>query len=723
MSWEGVRLQTASQKTCPVCTRFKSASLYLDARKSDKNNMKLFSSLMLSILAVCAYAQTPSDTATVRELPNVDVMAERGVGMTSSLMPVQQLNKSQMLQLNIASLSDALKHMAGITVRDYGGAGGMKTVSARGIGSRHTAVSYDGIVLSDCQSGEIDLSRYSLDNVEQMTLTIGDADDIFRPARNMASAAILELQTRPLPTENAPSPNTYHPSPIPHHPHELKVSMVYGSWGTVSPSFWYGQSLGNGWSVGASGEYLYAENDYPFTLQNVSLTTRERRSNSRMSAGHAETMATWRPNNLHQFDAKIHYNDNLRRLPGIVHYYTNLNDEQLHDRNAFMQMRYRGTPAQHWHIMANAKFNWAESDYQNHTPGSVVGDAQYWQREWYAAAAVLFETSQVFSFDYSADYLMNSLNSTIPPTPNTQQPTPNIHPHRRTIFQALSAKAQYDRLTAIARLLSTITHHPSSPQGGIRGGLPNTQHLSPSLALSYRLLPSEELLLRTSWKQTYRLPTFNELYFYHFGTNDLQPEKATQWNAGLTWHHAWKNKTECMLTTDMYYNKVSDKIVGIPFNMFVWRMMNLANVAVYGTDVTLETACQLNRRHRLSLTGNYSWQRAENRSNPQSPNYQLQIAYVPQHSFSATLSWLNPWTNLSLSADGQSHRWATNEHSDGTRIAGFVEFDVGAWKSFSWHKHKLTLRASVRNLLDKQYDIVAHYPMPGRSWRLQLTIE
>ena len=155
---------------------------------------------MLSMLVVSAHAQTPNDSATVRELPNVEVVAEGSIGMTSSLMPVQRLNKNQMLQLNVTNMTDALKHMAGITVRDYGGAGGMKTVSARGIGSRHTMVTYDGIALSDCQTGEIDLSHYSIENMEQMTLTIGDADDIFRPARNMSSAAMLELQTRPLPT-------------------------------------------------------------------------------------------------------------------------------------------------------------------------------------------------------------------------------------------------------------------------------------------------------------------------------------------------------------------------------------------------------------------------------------------------------------------------------------------------------------------------------------------
>lgn len=673
--------------------------------------MKRIGSILVSMLAVSVQAQTPNDSAAVRELQGVEVVARQGVGTTSSLTPVQRLDKTQMLRLNISTLTDALKRMAGVTVRDYGGAGGMKTVSARGIGARHTAVAYDGVALSDCQTGEIDLSRFALEQVEQVELTIGSADEIHRPARNMASAAMLELQTRPLPTDGQPA--------------ALHASLTGGSWAMVEPSFWYGQCLGRGWSVGASGDYLYAENDYPFTLKNVAVVTRERRTNSRMSAGHAEAMAMWRADNRHQVDTKIHYDDNLRRLPGIVHYYTNVNDERLHDRTAFIQSTYRGTLDSHWRLKASTKFNWAESDYRNHTPGNVVGVAHYWQREWYATAAVLYAPSKTISLDYSADYLMNSLNSTL---------TTYGRPHRHTLFQAVAAKAQIQRLSATAHLLSTLSKEQVEGQAANSSQTPSTlsqnsgddaslHRLSPSVALAYGLLPNEELRLRASWKQTFRLPTFNELYFYHFGTNDLRPERATQWNAGLTWRHAWQKTTECMLTADLYYNKVSDKIIAIPFNMFVWRMMNLANVAVYGADVTLQANRQLAPRHWLMLTGNYSWQQAENRSNAESPYYGRQIAYVPRHSFSATLTWLNPWTNLTLSADGQSHRWATNEHSQGTRIAGFAELDIGAWRTFAWHGHRLTLRASVRNLLDKQYDIVAHYPMPGRSWRVQLTIE
>ena len=115
---------------------------------------------------------------------------------TRASVPVQRIDRERMLRLGIHSMTDALNHMAGLTVRDYGGAGGMKTVSVRGIGARHTAVVYDGIALTDCQTGEIDLSRYSLDHLYSVQLVVGDGDNIFQPARNQMGAATLYLETQ-----------------------------------------------------------------------------------------------------------------------------------------------------------------------------------------------------------------------------------------------------------------------------------------------------------------------------------------------------------------------------------------------------------------------------------------------------------------------------------------------------------------------------------------------
>ena len=95
---------------------------------------------------------------TIHQLREVTVTESRRQHEVRSTAPLRILDREQMLSLGVTDVADALHRMAGITLRDYGGAGGLKTVSVRGFSAKHTGVSYDGIMLSDCQSGEIDLS-------------------------------------------------------------------------------------------------------------------------------------------------------------------------------------------------------------------------------------------------------------------------------------------------------------------------------------------------------------------------------------------------------------------------------------------------------------------------------------------------------------------------------------------------------------------------------------
>jgi outer membrane cobalamin receptor len=128
-------------------------------------------------------------------LDDVEVIASAHKNRVLSTAPLQNIGSIDFLKFGVTDISDALHRLAGINIRDYGGTGGMKTVSVRGLGSQHTGVSYDGILLSECQNGEIDLSRYSLNNVERVSLAIGDNDDIFIPARQAAYPAVLSIET------------------------------------------------------------------------------------------------------------------------------------------------------------------------------------------------------------------------------------------------------------------------------------------------------------------------------------------------------------------------------------------------------------------------------------------------------------------------------------------------------------------------------------------------
>ena len=166
-------------------------------------------------------AYEAADTAG-RNLQEFEVVSERVRKEVTSTAPLFNLTNERMKTMGVTDISDALHRLPGINIRDYGGAGGMKTVSVRGFGTTHTGVIYDGIVLSDCQSGKIDLSRYSLDNVGSLSLIVGDNSDIFVPAKASASAASIIISSMSVP---GPMDSLWH----------VTGQMRVGSFGTYNP--------------------------------------------------------------------------------------------------------------------------------------------------------------------------------------------------------------------------------------------------------------------------------------------------------------------------------------------------------------------------------------------------------------------------------------------------------------------------------------------------------
>ena len=109
------------------------------------------------------------DTADTKQLDEVEVTAKNTVKPSST--PIQEFKQYRLKELNALQVSDAVKHFSGVIVKDYGGIGGLKTVSVRSLGAAHTAVAIDGIAMGNAQNGQIDIGRFSLDNVDVISLT------------------------------------------------------------------------------------------------------------------------------------------------------------------------------------------------------------------------------------------------------------------------------------------------------------------------------------------------------------------------------------------------------------------------------------------------------------------------------------------------------------------------------------------------------------------------
>lgn len=642
-------------------------------------------------------SSTPADTVG-KDLQEFEVVSERVRKEVTSTAPLFNLTNERMKTMGITDISDALHRLPGINIRDYGGAGGMKTVSVRGFGTTHTGVIYDGIVLSDCQSGKIDLSRYSLDNVGSLSLIVGDNSDIFVPAKASASAASIIISTMSVP---GPQDSLWH----------LTGQMRFGSFGTYNPYVKIGKSITPKFSFSAIGEYTHARNDYPFKLKNGILVTRERRNNSMMNSAHGEINTRWRITPASTLDAKVYYYDNNRELPGPVILYNPICHEKLRDRNFFGQLTYKNLSLSKFSFQGLAKFNWDASLYHDEDgkyPGGVL-DEDYYQREVYVSGSALYVPTDKLAFNYSADYFYNNL------TTNQMEV---VGPWRHSVLQSFTGKFQNSWLLATARLLWSIYDNGAKAGTSSR----DENKLSPSVSASVQPLKDRLFFIRASYKNIFRMPTFNESYYFQMGSTSLRPEDTDQFNLGLTWQY---NSTgwlaAIVVTGDGYYNNVKNKIVAIPKNMFQWTMTNLDKARAFGTDITLNSTFNINSDQNIVFSGNYSYQRVQPRTHPDNPDYNKQVAYTPIHSGAASISWENPWVDVIVHGTGASDKYGSNTNLSITRIKGYVECGATIMHSFKFKKNTIDLRFDLTNLFNTQYEIIASYPMPGRAWKFTLT--
>ncbi|MCH5311301.1 MAG: TonB-dependent receptor [Prevotella sp.] len=654
---------------------------------------RLFTTTCAVVLYVSLHGQDIDKVAIEDTLKSVDVKGVlRGRDFVSTA-PKYTLSTENMARLGITDIGNALHKLPGVTLRDYGGAGGLKTVSVRGFGAQHTAVVYDGVALSDCQTGQIDVSRYTLNDVAELSLVVGDNDDIFMPAKNAAAAAALHINTATPPTDDTDM----------HAVAQMKV----GSWGYTNPFIRLEKNISEKFGFSLTGDYIYTKNNYPYTIMNVAQEVKDRRNHNRMNSGHAEANVTYKPATGHLLWLKAYYYDNSRQLPGMVHYYVNESREKMRDQNFFTQLNWRGTLTEKLRMAATAKFNYTMADYEDPSYPNNIKDHQYWQREAYATASLLYAPATQWAMNYSADYTFNNLSGSDVSTYRD--------PLRHTILQSLTAKYSTGRLTAMARLL-----HSLYLNGARRGDkAKDVRHVSPSISLNWQLLADEKLYARASYKDIFRSPSFNELYYEHYGSTNLKPERTNQFNLGLTWQHDYGRGSSLTLTADGYYNNVKDKIIAVPYNMFIWTNINMGRVRTLGVDATANLTHRFNDKHTLIANGNYTMQKVENDTDGDD-NKGKQIAYTPKHSGGFSIAWENPWVNISANGIFATSRWANNEHYQGTMLKGYTDFGVTAYRKIALGKGGFDLRLDIKNIFNRQYEIVRFYPMPGRSWQMTI---
>jgi hypothetical protein len=493
-----------------------------------------------------------------------------------------------------------------------------------------------------------------------------------------------------------------------------KVMMKSGSFGLINPSLHIAGKLNEYLSMTASGEWMSAHGRYPYLMhygtQANDSTSIEIRQNTDVQNLRAEA-ALYGSDSVQNGYLKGYYYQSERGLPGATIFYNtqNFSSQRIWDRSAFLQGHYERNFANILSLQLNAKYNYSFTHYLDpmYLGSEGKDENRYSQNEYYLSGAVIYRPISGLSFNLSQDGIINTLSTDLD---NFTSPT------RYTSLTAVAGKYVNNWVMATASVLMTATKDVMADHSK---GLQRFK-ASPYASLSFKPFSNIDFRIRLFYKNIFRLPTFNDLYYGKVGNRDLLPETTNQYNIGLTFQRSITEYIPMLaLSCDIYHNDVRNKIVAYPTkNIYTWTMLNYGRVSITGLDFTGDIEIAPCKEVQITLGATYTYNRALNVTDPADRDYRHQIPYTPRISGSGKAGIKTPWFTLNYSLVWSGHRYAVNQNYAENRVEGYFDHSLSASHEFSLrHDHKLGINLECLNLTNINYCVVRYFPMPGRSWR------
>ncbi|MCG2417840.1 TonB-dependent receptor [Aequorivita sp. F47161] len=217
---------------------------------------------------------------------------------------------------------------------------------------------------------------------------------------------------------------------------------------------------------------------------------------------------------------------------------------------------------------------------------------------------------------------------------------------------------------------------------------------------------SEKYSLRINGSKNYRIPTFNDLFWYAGGNTYLQPETSYQVEMGQEFSIG-KLKADVAV----FYISSEDLIKWIPTTGSVWKPINISETQNYGIEITTSYFVKLGKLHSLDFNANYSYTKAEDLEK------EKQLIYVPFHKASGAAQY--NFKNFSAYFQGlfNGETYTTTDNSES--LDGFNIYNLGV--SYVLPKSQnIIIGGRVKNVFNTYYENVAFRPMPSRNFQIFL---
>ncbi len=648
-----------------------------------------------SIYIACLFFSISSVIAQEKEKNIPEVKVEGEIQKFESDIEKQSIGRLEILKIQPEDVGQLLQKFAGTNVKNYGGLGGLKTIAVRSLGGAHTTLIVDGFPIQNTQVGQINLGQIQVDNIESLNLQVGKQMNVLYPVSAQVSGSSLSIKT----FENSFSNNTY----------QVRVNSKVGSFGQLDN--YLGLKFNNaGKYISVFGKYRQAHGRYPYSLKNGFLNYEGLRLNNDLQDVYTGFSTGIRLGKRGQLKSNYRYSQFDQGLPGAIILYNTTAYQRLYTDNHTFNMDY-GFYDSSYSIRTYTSFS---SDFQNYRDPFFLNEFGGISSEYRNKSILMGLTGKFFALQNVI--LHGGIES------RYSQLEANIvdfsRPKRSHNYGLLGGELTPGKWSLEAQVSSQLVL-----EANLSGAAASSNfRLNPFVSVERSIHEKWKGKIKAWYRNSFRMPTFNELYYTGVGNIQLKPEDADQISLGYSMGRS-QEKLSISSSLSLYYNRVKNQILAIPTkNLFVWSMQNIGEVEARGIELMTNISMQPSTYWQVSTSVNYTFQQSVDVSNKESVTYRNQVPYIPVHSGNVDFTLSRKNTGFRFSSYLSSKRYSLNENILANEVPGFALYDFGIFSELPLKgEHMLRVQFTVKNAFNSSYAFIRYYVMPGRNYLLSLS--
>ncbi|HLX13211.1 MAG TPA: TonB-dependent receptor, partial [Bacteroidota bacterium] len=243
--------------------------------------------------------------------------------------------------------------------------------------------------------------------------------------------------------------------------------------------------------------------------------------------------------------------------------------------------------------------------------------------------------------------------------------------------------------------------------------------VSPKIGISVPLTDDRSLRVHSSYGKNYRVPSFDDLYWIPGGNPHLSPERALSFDAGMAFDAELIGTWSGDVT---YFNIDADNLIEWqPQSNGIWSPVNINKVKSTGLESRIDLQL-FDRAFSLGVSETILNAIKVSSKSAGDLTANTQLIYRPRAASSVFVSGTYGIASLSIHESYNGFRYYSETNDPRYILPNFYKFDANLTLSIPWETHSVRIKAEVNNASNTDYQLIADYPMPLRTYTIGIEI-